>query len=77
MLAKCGFYSSKSNKSDKVKEGHVSKSCRLEASPDAALVVAAGDRVWARKGPSCCAFTLHLASMGNDVFLGITGINTV
>lgn len=51
MLAKCGFYSSKSNKSDKVKEGHVSKSCRLEASPDASLVVPGGDRVWARRDP--------------------------
>ena len=51
MLAKCVFYCSISNKSDKVKEANASKSCRLEASPDAALVVPGGDRVWAGSDP--------------------------
>lgn len=51
MLAKCVFYCSKPNKSDKVKEANASKSCRLKASPDAALAVPRGDRVWARKDP--------------------------
>lgn len=53
MLAKCVFYCSKSNKSNKVEEVNASKSCRLEASPDAALVCAAprGDRVLAVRDP--------------------------
>lgn len=77
MLAKCGFYSSKSNKSDKVKEGHVSKSCRLGGQPGCRTCGAWRWPCLGQEGPSCCAFILHLASMGNDVFLGITGINTV
>lgn len=53
MLAKCVFYCSKSNKSNNLKEVNASKSCRLEASPDAALVcvVPRGDRVWAGRDP--------------------------
>jgi len=69
MLAKCVFYCSKSNKSNKVKEANASESCRLEASPDAALVVPGADRAWAGRDP--------LAVPLLCIFLGITGINTV